>query len=149
MFVKSCPIAQESVDESVVRTHACFIALLAVLFLVTSNALAVFALLYDFAVRVAGYKKLSPLYLLSSFVAKRLSLEKRPTNAGPKNFAAKIGLIFAVASSLFVIVGFTQTASVLILILLICALLEAIFSYCVGCQFYIIIQSIRSKSGKN
>ncbi len=142
MIVKSCPITFESVDENVVRMHAAFIAILAMVFIWTGSLYVLLFLLYDFAIRVAGYRSYSSIFLVSRYIIKKLSIKTALTDMGPKAFATKIGLGFMFIATGLLLSNYLLASVIVMAILAVCAILEAIFNYCVGCQFYAIWQSL-------
>ncbi|OHE10737.1 MAG: hypothetical protein A2513_00110 [Sulfurimonas sp. RIFOXYD12_FULL_33_39] len=138
--MKSCPVVFKKVDENVLRILAGFISALGIIFIASSQIFVLFLLLYDFFVRVFNCHKISPLFYISILATKVLKLNKREVDAGPKGFASKLGLILVFCALSASVLGFSLTAATLIAILVICALLEALFSFCIGCQIYFIIK---------
>jgi hypothetical protein len=63
-------------------------------------------------------------------------LEELLINAGPKIFAARIGLVFSVIILLATLIGLITTALVFATILGIFSFLEAAFGICVACKLY-------------
>jgi hypothetical protein len=116
--------------------HAGFISVLGLLFIVQADLFVLLILLYDFSVRIAGYPKASPLNLVSRFIVRTASLPSHQVDAGPKLFAAKIGLIFVIAALAFYLPGYVQVSRYVIGVLTLCALLEAGLAFCVGCEVY-------------
>ncbi len=135
-MLKACPITLKQVDESVVRMHAAVISIFGISFMLYADIVWLIILLYDFSVRIAGYPKLSPVFLLSRSLVNILSLKSHKVDAGPKEFAAKIGLIFIVAALAAYLLGYIYTSIYIILMLAVCAGLEAVFAFCVGCEIY-------------
>ncbi|MBU0632725.1 DUF4395 domain-containing protein [bacterium] len=135
-MLKACPISFQKVDETSVRMHAAFICILGLIFIVNDNIVWLAILLYDFIVRIIGYPRFSPLFLLSRSLVNVMSLQPHIVDAGPKQFAAKIGLIFIISAIVAYVNDYGYTAAYIIVILSICAFLEAVFAFCVGCEMY-------------
>ena len=131
-----CPISFKKIDEHVARLNGFFTVVLLVVFLLTSNIFPVLFLIADFFVRSIEKPQYSPLAIVSKFLLKQLKVNPLLINAGPKIFAARIGLLFAVLVTLSSVLGFTTTAVVFTLIFGICALLEAAVGFCVACRIY-------------
>ena len=131
-----CPISFKKIDEHVARLNGFFTVVLLVVFLLTSNIFPVLFLIADFFVRSIEKPQYSPLAIVSKFLLKQLKVNPLLINAGPKIFAARIGLLFAVLVTLSSVLGFTTTAVVFTLIFGICALLEAVVGFCVACKIY-------------
>jgi len=135
-FSQSCPINFQKVDENIIRLQATLISILGILYMFTLNPLVLTLLLYDFFIRIAGYKKFSFSIHIARFFADKFSLAKKIVDEGPKKFAAQIGLLFAIAANLFYYFNFIELSYYTIAILVLCALLESIFGFCVACQVY-------------
>jgi uncharacterized membrane protein YagU involved in acid resistance len=73
---------------------------------------------------------------LSKRIVKLLQLKKNLINAGPKIFAARIGLLVSSAICIFSLIGFNLTALVLAAVLALFSFLETAFEYCVACEIY-------------
>jgi len=136
----SCPVIFKKVDQNVVRVMAGLVSAIAVIFIVSPKLWLLALLLYDFLVRSLDYKKASPLFHLAKIIAKILRLKKIEIDAGPKEFALKIGFVFVLISFIMFILGEATVAVLVVGVLLICAFLELTFNYCIGCQIYIILK---------
>lgn len=131
-----CPISFKKIDENVARLNGFFTVVLLFVFLVTSSILPVLLLLADFLVRGIEKPQFSPLALLSKFILSRFNAKPHLINAGPKIFAARIGLLFSLLITLSVLFGLNVPAIIFTLVFGICAFLEAAFNYCVACKLY-------------
>jgi hypothetical protein len=131
-----CPISNKRIDEHVARLNGAFTLLFLAVFTVTGNILPVIFLLTDFALRSGSLSRFSPLAYLSRSIAKSLSLKPLLINAGPKIFAARIGLVFNLAIILSYLSGLNNLALVFTGVFGICALLESAVGFCVACQIY-------------
>jgi len=152
----ACPISFKQRDNNVARIVAVFVVIAAL----TANGLiaaaqpsvylesrltilpAVVLLLVlaaDFAVRGFWHPKFSPLAIAGRGIHSGLGLKNDMTDAAPKVFAARIGLVFSLLAALLLVLGFSVAAQAVLVVLAICAFLEAAFSYCVGCKMYQIL----------
>jgi hypothetical protein len=131
-----CPISTNKINENVARLNATFTVTLLAVFLFTSNIIPVVFLLVDFLLRGAELAKYSPLARLSGYILKALRVKSKPVNAGPKIFAARIGVLFSFLILLFALVELPVVAIVFATLFGVCAFLEAAFGFCVACQIY-------------
>lgn len=131
-----CPISNKKIDENVARFNGAFTVILLTVFLLTQNILALLFLLVDFFLRSAELSAYSPLANLSKYFVQAFGIKKNPINAGPKIFAARIGVIFSVAILITNLIGFDTASYVIAGIFGFCAFLESAFGYCVACQIY-------------
>lgn len=139
----SCPVSFKIVDQNIIRIVASLVSALGVLFIFNPNLIILALLLYDFFVRVLGYEKISPLYNLAKLLSKLFGVKKDKIDAGPKEFALKIGFLFALLCMVAFLFNQTFTAVLIMTILTVCALLEALFNYCIGCKIYILLRRFR------
>lgn len=134
-----CPVAGYKIDEKAARLVAGFVVLATVSAWIASQPVAGLILLFlatDFGVRAFSRPRWSPLGRLSSWFLRRIGVAPRWVDAGPKRFAARIGLGFAVALLGLSIFG-AQGAYVAVSVVLgICALLESAVGFCLGCWVY-------------
>jgi hypothetical protein len=132
----ACPITRETVDDRAAR----LCALIALLPLGWSLALRspwpALGLAVDFGLRGFGRRRFSPVSWLSRWLASRLGLSPRPTNGGPKAFAAKLGFGFSLVLTVAFLFGRIGVGVAAGLPFALCALLEGAFGYCVGCRIY-------------
>ncbi len=131
----------DPVNESAARVVAAGVVVLAVAVMVTSNPWLLALLVAGFAARVATGPTLSPLGQLSMRVAtpwieRRFGVQSRHVPGPPKRFAQGIGLAFSAGAALAVALGASTVAVALLLMLVVAASLEAVFSLCLGCRVY-------------
>jgi hypothetical protein len=131
-----CPISHKKIDEHVARINGAFTLILLAAFLLTGNILPILFLLVDFALRSGKYSSYSAFSFLSRKILNSFSVKPQLINAGPKIFAARIGLVFSFAIILSFVVGLSNLSNVIIGIFAICAFLESALGYCVACQIY-------------
>lgn len=93
-------------------------------------------LAYGFVARAATGPTLSPLgQLATRVIAPRLGAP-RPVPGPPKRFAQIVGAVFTVTATIFVAVGLSLGAQLLLAAMIVFAGLESIFALCVGCQVF-------------
>ena len=131
-----CPVSPKVVDERVARLNATFTTLLVILFLLTSNVFLMAFLLIDFLIRSIHRPGFSPVAITSKGIAKTLSLKPQMINAGPKLFAARIGLLFSIAIVLLFFIGGSTGIFIIGVMLGLFSFLEAAFGLCVACKIY-------------
>ena len=136
----SCPVIFKKINQNVVRVMAGLVCTIAVIFIISPQLWLLTLLLYDFLVRSLDYKKASPLFYGARIIANMLKLEKIEIDAGPKEFALKIGFVFVLISFIMFALGEAMAAVLVVGVLLVCAFLEVTFNYCIGCQIYIILK---------
>jgi len=145
-MVDACPINSETVNNRVVRFVAGFVVVIAIVFLITPQWWLFYLLAGDFLLRALGLRKYSPLAILGRFVVRALRLEPQPVNAAPKQFAAQIGVGFALVAGTLSLLDLQLAARVVAAGLLGAASLEAFLGYCVGCKIYSLIPRSTTRS---
>lgn len=131
-----CPISDKKINERVARVNGAFTVLLLILFGFTGQLFIPAFLAIDFLMRSGNLSKYSPVGFSSRNIVKLMSLEELLINAGPKIFAARIGLVFSVIILLASLIGLITTALVFATALGIFSFLEAVFGICVACKIY-------------
>lgn len=132
----TCPVSAERVNENVVRTIAAAVIVLAGISVLLHNYVLLLFLAADFALRAFTPGNWSLLRMLAVQLVRRFRLAARPVDAAPKRFAAGVGFIFALAAAAALFFGLDIAAYIILAVLLVCALLEAVFAFCVGCVVY-------------
>jgi hypothetical protein len=131
-----CPISEKKVNEKVARLNAGFTVLLISGFFFSQNIIFVAFLGIDFFLRTADRSKYSLVAISSKNIVKYLQVKELLINAGPKIFAARIGLVF----SSLIILSYLLNAKILALILAgilgLFSFLEAVFGLCIACEIY-------------
>lgn len=131
-----CPINGEKINEPTVRTVAGIVVILASAGIYFQVYFIFLFLGYDFFVRGFYKKEYSLLRFIGIQITNLFNFNEKLIDAAPKRFAAKIGFFFSVI--IFVLLLLQQFYAALIVtgILIVCAVLESVFAYCLGCQFY-------------
>ena len=130
-----CPISPLRVGETTARLTGLLAAALIGVFALTGAGAIMLALAIDYGVRAGSRWQHSPLSWLAVRLVRALRLPNRPIDKAPKMFAARVGLLFALANSMLVLLD-PPTSLVVALVLLGFALLEALLNICVGCLVY-------------
>ena len=144
-----CPVSPKVVSERVARLNATFTVLIIALFLYTSNIFLIGFLAVDFLFRGADRPKFSPLAITSKGFARTFDLRPQMINAGPKLFAARIGLVFSVAVFLLNMAGFGVAPIVTASVLGLFSFLEAAFGFCVACKIYPFVYQLYFNEKRN
>ncbi len=133
----TCPVSEQRVDENATRVGAFLVIVIAVVALYTGVYWLSILLAVDFAIRAfTNEGTFSPIKQVSKLVSTQLNLPKKPIDAAPKKFAAGVGFAFAISIAVAQFFLFANTAYAIGSVLLVCALLESFFAYCVGCVVY-------------
>lgn len=131
-----CPVSPKVVNERVTRFNATLTILITVIFLFTSNIFLIGFLAFDFLLRGIDRPQFSPLAISSKGLVRSFDMRPQMINAGPKLFAARIGLVFSAAAFILFLSGFDLAAMVTASVLGLFSFLEGIFGYCVACKIY-------------
>jgi len=132
----SCPISLRRIDTNMVRLISLQVLITASFLLVTEQILFSLILLFDFVVRAFHLKKISPFMLISRIIINTFHLQPEFCDEAPKRFALYLGLAIIGFFTLLLYFGFSNSAMLMISILMLCALLELLFDYCIGCKIY-------------
>jgi hypothetical protein len=131
-----CPISEKKVNEKVTRINGVFTVFLIAGYISTQNIFFIVFLGFDFYLRATDRAKFSLVAISSKNLARYLQLKEILINAGPKLFAARIGLVFSSLILLSYILNIKLLALVLAGILGLFSFLEAAFGICVACEIY-------------
>jgi len=132
----TCPVSAERVDNNVTRIIAAFVLILALAGLVLQNYFIYLFLLYDFSTRTFFNGKGSLLKLLGKQTVKAFNIKPKPINAAPRKFAAGLGLIFSLSIGILIFLELIIPSFVVGGILVICAFMESVLGFCLGCYVY-------------
>lgn len=139
----SCPISGEQRDNTTVRVVAGSVVIVAaaallVALLVSRQTAAIITgvLALDFIIRAFIRSKYSLLATLARGIVSGLKLPRRMVDNAPKVFAARIGVLFSVVTTILFAANLIYAGIVVLSILLVCAILESVFSFCLGCWVY-------------
>lgn len=141
-----CPISNKSIDERVVRINATLTFISILLFIITSSLWLLAFLAVDFLLRSTRLSRFSLIGYISKQLAKFLSSEMNFINAGPKIFAARIGLVFSITAVAASFLGFELFALGVAAILGLFSFLETAFNFCVACKIYPFVYKLLYRS---
>jgi len=136
----SCPISTRRVDSNMIRVISFQVALFTAILLITQESLFALVILFDFFIRALRQSNFSPFQIVGKFVLSGWGVAPKLCDESPKRFALYLGLVTSLFLVIFYVAGFTTFATVIAVILLICALLETLFDFCIGCKVYYAIQ---------
>lgn len=136
----SCPISTRRVDANMARIISFQVALFTMIFLVSQESFFVFVILFDFFIRAVRQSSFSPFQIVGAFALKGWGIAPKLCDESPKRFALYLGLVTSLFVVVFFVAGFTTFATAIAVILLVCALLETLFDFCIGCKIYYVIQ---------
>jgi len=144
---RACPISNDTLDERAARLCALIVLVPLGLSMALASPWPALLLAADFAVRGFGGRRWSPVASLSRSLVMILGLAPRPTNAGPKAFAAKLGFAFSVAVALAFLLGQKSLGLAAGIPFALCAVLEGALGFCVGCRIYQVWPRLWSHGG--
>ena len=133
---EACPVALKTTDEIKVRITASLVLLMLAVFLFTGFWPLLLILMVDFFLRAMGLGAYSVFNKLSGKLFPWLNKQPRPVDLAPKQFAAKIGLLFVLFILAAFVGGYVHTSYVLTGIIIFFAFLESVFGFCTGCYIY-------------
>lgn len=136
MMVKICPVSFKQVNENLSRLNAAFTVIMSILFIFTSSPVFVLLLTVDFMLRNLLEGRFNPVIKLNKFIIQAIHIPRHMINAGPKIFAARVGLILSLLGTIFLFTGNLQFSYAVVGILAIFSFMEAMFNFCVACKLY-------------
>jgi len=136
----SCPISQKRIDSNLVRVISFLVVVFTLLFSMTQMLPFILVVLFDITMRVMRREAYSPFIYLSQFILSRWKVEPHYTDESPKRFALYLGFAMAASITLLAFAGLMKLAVVVALIMVICAFLEVLFDFCIGCKLYYVLQ---------
>ena len=143
-----CPVDHVKVNENKVRVVALLVLLLGAGFLLTGYNFIILLLLADFFARAFNMQKYSLLGWLADVFVKQFNLPVKPTDRGPKRFAAGMGFVFVAAILVAIIAGWNIFLVPLAAMLCVFAFLESFAAFCMGCYVYTGLQKVSKVFGK-
>lgn len=136
-----CPITDKRINERVARINALITVLLVSSFLVFKFWGALAFLGFDFLLRGFFDSRCSLICIMSKWIVSHFMKGGKVLNAGPKIFAAQVGMVLSIGSLTMYVVGFQMTGIILASLLALFSFLESAFSYCVACKIYPMIRN--------
>lgn len=135
----NCPVSVNKVDENVLRTASFITIIFLIIGILLKSYLLLFLLSIDFSLRAFTSGKYSIIKIAATKIAGSIKLPQKPVDAAPKKFAAALGTAFSFIIGIFLFSVNLELAYIFSSLLGICALLEGLFAFCVGCHVYSII----------
>ena len=122
-----CPISDKKIDDHVARLNGAFTVLFLATFILTGSIIPILLLAIDFALRSGKLSRYSAFSFISRNIVKTLSIKPELINAGPKIFAARIGLVFSIVIIISYLFGLTGLVYIFTGVFGTCAFLESAF----------------------
>lgn len=144
-MIAICPVVEKKINEKIARINAFFTFTLVFLSLLFSLEWPLLFVAFDFAMRAFYHEKLSIMTHTSKFILSLLNISPVFINAGPKIFAARIGMALTILIALFLLLEFYFTAIVIGGVLLLFSFLESVFGLCVACKIYPYLYQVQMK----
>jgi hypothetical protein len=128
------------VNEKAARVVAGLVVVTAAVALVFQAGWLLWLLALGFLLRVLSGPRFSPFgQLATKVIAPRLG-RPRLVAGPPKRFAQGLGLAFSLTAAICVTLGATTVGWTLVVLLIVAALLESAFAFCVGCAIFGLLQ---------
>jgi hypothetical protein len=131
-----CPVSPERVDENKVRVTALGVMVTMGGYFITGNALIPALLAMDFFIRAFTRFKYSPLGWLAHLTVKVMGTQAVLIDKAPKIFAARIGFVLTMITSLTAFLDLSYLAYISGSVLVLFAFLECGLNFCMGCWLY-------------
>jgi hypothetical protein len=103
----------------------------------------IWVVIFDFVTRAFRKESFSPFGTVAKCIVSIWHIKPHYTDESPKRFALYLGLGMTTFVLLFALVGLMKTAVAIALILIICAFLEVLFDFCIGCKLYYLQQLVK------
>ena len=133
------------VNQAMVRSNALLTIIITAAALVTGLWSLMALLAADFVVRGFSNPRLSPLSMLSSRLVSILPFTHKSIYFPPKQFAARVGMVFSTASALLLFAELPGTAVLVMGTLIVFASMECFLNICMGCIVYNGLLSMRRR----
>ncbi len=128
----------DPVNDITARVVASGVVILCLIAIISGQAWMTLIIAYGFLARVATGPTLSPLgQFATRVVTPRLGLPPRPVPGPPKRFAQGIGAALSVGAVILALgFGLQGAADLLLAAIVVAAVLEAAFGFCLGCTIF-------------
>ncbi len=136
-------IVPTQVEEAVVRTNALITIVLTALSVALQSPIPAAFLFVDFVIRGFLTPYWSPVVFVGRRIASVLPFERRTIYFPPKQFAARVGVLFSAAVTVLFVSGAATAATIVGGTLILFAFLECALNICVGCIVFSALQSMR------
>ncbi len=144
-----CPVSPERVDENRVRVTALGVIVTMGGYFITGNALIPTLLAMDFFIRAFTRLPYSPLGWLANLIVKVMGTKAVLIDKAPKMFAARIGFVLTMITSLAAFLDLSYLAYISGSVLVLFAFLECGLNFCMGCWLYtyVVYPLVRKNQG--
>lgn len=132
----TCPVDFVQVNENQPRLVAAQVVLLTAIFIGTGWWPVFLLLAVDFFLRAFKLGRYSLLGQAATSVVQQWKLSGKKVDQAPKRFAAKLGFIFSLIILTLSVFHQTTIAAYVAVVLILFAILESVFNFCVGCRIY-------------
>ena len=131
-----CPISKDRINEQITRINASLGILLIVFGFAFNLPLLFIFLLVDFFIRAFTKITFSPISYISNSIANTLKLKEKTIDKAPKIFAARLGFLIILVTTMLYIFNFYTASLVVAGVFIFFATLEFALAICVGCILY-------------
>ena len=131
-----CPVSSERVDENRVRATALGVILMMGAFFWTGMAIFPAFVALDFYIRAFTRLPYSPISWLAKLFVKQMGTQPIWIDKAPKIFAARVGLLLTIVTSIAAMLGWSLAAYIAGSTLVLFAFLECGLNFCAGCWVY-------------
>jgi hypothetical protein len=130
-----CPISTLRLNHNVVRITGLMMASMIALYASTDLIYFMILIAIDYFIRAFTPLPYSPFSWLARQISQAFHLSEKQIDKAPKIFAARVGFLFALTSSVLFVVH-PGASLIVALVLMSFALLESVFDICMGCLVY-------------
>ncbi|MCJ8324617.1 MAG: DUF4395 family protein [Rhizobiales bacterium] len=130
-----CPISNQRVDGNINRLTVFLNAVFLALYLMTGMPIFMTIVAIDAGIKAIFPPIYSPVNWVSSRMAPLVKMPVKMVDEAPKIFAYRVGFLLALIS-LLLYQPYLAASYVLATNLLLLALLDSVFNFCVGCLTY-------------
>lgn len=94
-----------------------------------------------------GVQRTPHAWLFRNLVRPRLGAPRELEDPTPPRFAQAVGLVFAVVGLVGYLTGANLVGAIAVGFALAAALLNAVFAFCLGCEMYLLLKRVTTRSG--
>ena len=142
---QTCPLLFRQIDSTISKISAAVVMIGVIIYLITMQKLIIIFMIFDFILRLSGYKRFSPVFQFANGVQKLFHLPVYLEDAGAKRLAAIFGLLFMIGIVVSDFMGCTIGIWIIASIFISCVLFDLVFDYCIACKVYSTAKKIYPK----
>lgn len=135
-MIKICPVSFKLINENLSRLNAVFTAIMSVFYILTASPVFLIVIAADFVLRNIFEGRFNPIIRFNRYVIQAIHIRQHMINAGPKIFAARVGLVLSLLGTILLYTGNTTFSISVAGILTFFSFMEAAFNFCVACKLY-------------